>query len=119
MGDTEELREHIQELEETIRAQARTTMTLVTQRNYQAKRIAELERVLRKSTALLKLTHVSMDTVDVAVGLSLISQARAAIQNAERLLAEQQIQPCGHPLSAIVGSDEGTNYCGECAKDMK
>ena len=24
-------------------------------------------------------------------------------------------QSCGHPVSAIVGSNEGTNYCGECA----
>jgi len=26
------------------------------------------------------------------------------------------IQPCGHPMSAIVGTDEGTNYCAMCEK---
>ena len=25
-------------------------------------------------------------------------------------------QPCGHPISAIVSSGEGTNYCGTCAR---
>jgi len=24
---------------------------------------------------------------------------------------------CGHPASAIVSSDEGTNYCGECVRE--
>ena len=24
---------------------------------------------------------------------------------------------CGHPLSTIVSSDEGTHYCGECEFD--
>lgn len=26
-------------------------------------------------------------------------------------------QPCGHPRSAIVGSDEGTNHCSICEKE--
>lgn len=26
-------------------------------------------------------------------------------------------QPCGHPVSAVVSSDEGTAYCGECELD--
>ena len=25
------------------------------------------------------------------------------------------ILPCGHPLTAIISSDDGTNYCAECA----
>jgi len=29
--------------------------------------------------------------------------------------ADDQKQLCGHPVSAIVSSGEGTNYCGECA----
>jgi hypothetical protein len=28
-------------------------------------------------------------------------------------------QPCGHPRSAIVSTDEGTHYCGECVKEDK
>lgn len=28
-----------------------------------------------------------------------------------------EVQPCSHPASAIVSSSEGTNYCGECAKE--
>ena len=31
----------------------------------------------------------------------------------------QRIQSCGHPRSAIVSGDEGTNYCGECAKESE
>jgi hypothetical protein len=27
------------------------------------------------------------------------------------------VQPCGHPLSAIVQADEGTAFCGSCADD--
>ena len=26
-----------------------------------------------------------------------------------------ELQPCGHPVECIVGSDEGTSYCGWCA----
>jgi hypothetical protein len=29
-----------------------------------------------------------------------------------------QPQPCGHPRSAIVNSDEGTCCCGECEKEV-
>ena len=28
-------------------------------------------------------------------------------------------QSCGHSVSAIVGSNEGTNYCGECAREQQ
>lgn len=27
---------------------------------------------------------------------------------------EQTLQPCGHPMSAIASSDEGTSYCCDC-----
>ena len=27
------------------------------------------------------------------------------------------VQICGHPLSAIVSSEEGTHYCSECEKE--
>ncbi len=27
----------------------------------------------------------------------------------------EELQPCGHSVSSIVGSDEGTSYCAECA----
>ena len=27
------------------------------------------------------------------------------------------IQPCGHPISAIVHTDEGKPFCGLCADD--
>ena len=53
-------------------------------------RIKDLENALRKSTALLRLTYVQMDRVDVAVGLSLINQARDAVANAERLLETEE-----------------------------
>lgn len=26
----------------------------------------------------------------------------------------EELQVCGHPVSAIVSSDEGTHYCREC-----
>lgn len=27
----------------------------------------------------------------------------------------EELQECGHPVSAIVSDDEGTHYCRECA----
>jgi hypothetical protein len=36
---------------------------------------------------------------------------------AKAVLANQP-QPCGHPRSAIVNSDEGTCCCGECEKEV-
>lgn len=43
--------------------------------------------------------------------------------NSERLIekweaeyAKRKPQPCGHPVTAIVSTDEGTHHCGECAK---
>lgn len=27
------------------------------------------------------------------------------------------VQACGHPVSSIVSGDDGTNYCGDCAKE--
>lgn len=32
---------------------------------------------------------------------------------------ENKLMPCGHPQSAVVSSDEGTNYCGECERKAK
>jgi hypothetical protein len=29
-------------------------------------------------------------------------------------ILKEQLQPCGHNISAIVSTDEGTHYCGEC-----
>lgn len=29
----------------------------------------------------------------------------------------ESMQPCGHPVSAVVSSDEGTAYCGMCAQE--
>lgn len=28
-----------------------------------------------------------------------------------------EINPCGHPVSSVVSSDEGTCYCGDCAME--
>jgi hypothetical protein len=33
--------------------------------------------------------------------------------------AEAGLQPCGHPLSAIRSSDEGTHYCAECEREAR
>ena len=32
----------------------------------------------------------------------------------ERIRWHDPLQSCGHPVSSIVSSDEGTNYCREC-----
>jgi len=32
-------------------------------------------------------------------------------------LDENEPMICGHPRSAVVSSDEGTRWCGECEKD--
>ena len=29
-----------------------------------------------------------------------------------------ELQICGHPKIAIVSSDEGTNYCGDCIQEQ-
>lgn len=29
----------------------------------------------------------------------------------------KSMQPCGHPVSVVVSSDEGTAYCGMCAQE--
>jgi DNA-binding transcriptional ArsR family regulator len=29
-------------------------------------------------------------------------------------ILKEELQPCGHNISAIVSTDEGTHYCGEC-----
>lgn len=31
--------------------------------------------------------------------------------------AEPALMSCGHPKSAVIGSEEGTNYCGVCADE--
>lgn len=32
---------------------------------------------------------------------------------------KNELQPCGHPKSAVVSSDEGTSYCGECEREAR
>lgn len=34
-------------------------------------------------------------------------------------VAEQPVQPCGHPMSAIVGGGEGTHYCAMCESEAR
>ena len=36
---------------------------------------------------------------------------------AELSMLLESLQPCGHPLSAIVQADEGTAFCSTCADD--
>lgn len=33
--------------------------------------------------------------------------------------ADYRIQPCGHPATEIVSSDEGTHYCAACERDAR
>lgn len=50
------------------------------------------------------------------VGQHFAKLAQEAI--AQLLYEKNAIQPhCGHPVSAIVSSGEGTSYCGACVKE--
>jgi hypothetical protein len=33
--------------------------------------------------------------------------------------AATKYQPCGHPVAAVVSSDEGTAYCSECEREAR
>jgi hypothetical protein len=43
--------------------------------------------------------------------------------NGSRTQAEEAVvrlrQPCGHPVTAIAYTDEGTHYCRECAREAQ
>ena len=32
---------------------------------------------------------------------------------------KKELMGCGHPLSSVVGSDEGTSYCGDCEREAR
>ena len=46
-------------------------------------------------------------------------EAPAPEEQAQAAEPVQEPQSCGHPTSAIVSSDEGTNYCGACEEHVR
>lgn len=72
-------------------------------------RLKAQEADVRLARAVRKAVKRNFDNDELA---DVIFKVMLKEQNA--LAAEQQ-QPCGHPASAIVSSDEGTHYCADCA----
>ncbi len=54
-----------------------------------------------------------MSATGIDLGLELLDELK---QMVVKMLEDKGLQPCGHPLSAIV-TNGTTSYCGSCADD--
>lgn len=90
---------------------------------------AEMDALVEVARAARKVTKHHFDTCDLVLGLSpaypcscgvdTLRLALSRVDDAARRTRPEDTMPCGHPVSAVVSSEEGTSYCGECARESR
>ncbi len=65
---------------------------------------------------------MNTDSIEYCIKFSKSFDVACAMKATEELVQlKALLQPCGHPLSAVVGADDlggvGTMYCSQCADD--